>query len=357
MRISQLTAFELKRLFIHRLPYIFVLLIWVLGSLWWNWIPEQTEDYDSALKRIQQNQTLALSLADYGSDFQQYELYDPGFSSPAGYPLRDENGNLIPENISFMKDFIDAHYDARQAGLTAPYGPFSIETIISEIQWRSFGPFLFMWAILAVLTFSVDYRDGRYRDLISKGVTRSQILASKIITAALAALIFAGLWTLMMAYFGHGAYAGLKDVVAPSFGSIVATSFIFNIIWLSAWFFFIYFILGGLVSLFAFRVTGSYDWAMVSAVAVLGFALGVTLNISPCDTIGYGFLNNLAPVTLGYNFNSLHQAFWLHSENLACYRNPWSAALIALLFTGLIYTGLSFIFKRGRLSKERSTGA
>ncbi|AKG53259.1 hypothetical protein DGWBC_0580 [Dehalogenimonas sp. WBC-2] len=321
-------------------------------ALWLGWIPEQTEDYAPALRRIQQDNSLALRLADEGYDFEQFELHDPGFSYPAGYLLRDQNGNLIPENITYIKNYINNHYEAREIALTAPYGPFSAETIISEIQWRSTGPFLIIWAILAVLTFAVDFRDGRYGELLSKGVRRSQILASKVILAAVAAVGFAGAMTLIMTHFGLGAFANMTGFVVPSLGAMLNTSFVLNIFWLSAWMFFTYFLLGGLASLIAFSVTNSYNWAMAITVAVLGIAVGTTQGLTPCNTADYGLFAGSAPVTLGFNFNSLHQFFWLHMENYECYRTPVAAAVIAALFTVLIYMGARLIFMRGRLAME-----
>lgn len=348
MQTSQLTLAELKRLFIHRFPYIALFLIWIILDIVLLVIPELKDDYDEMRTSLQQNHGLALRLADEGHDFKEYELYEPGFSLPDGYPLTDEQDNLIPENVTFAKSYIDEFYTEKQVALVAPHGPFSLETIISEIQWR-FHPSLFIWAVLAVFTFALDYRDGRYRKLISKGVSRSQILASKTILTIVAAVVFAAVMTLITTYFGHGAYTGLEDVTAPSFGSILATAFTFNIFWLSAWMFFAYFLLCGVVSLAVSMVNRFSNLAMLSAFVVLGMAFIFTLDFNPCDTSQFG---NLVQFTMGYNFNSLHQFFWLNSENYECYRTPWLAALIALAFTTLIYFGMRFTFTRRRLSKE-----
>lgn len=340
MNDTRLAASGSKYIFIHKLPLSIFVFVLIAFSLLWIWGPEQAESYNSKLNVLQDNSALAMRLADEGNDFSDFVLIDPDFNIPDDYPLRDNEGNLIPQNIAIVKNLINEQYVARQISLTSANGPYSYQAIIAQLQWQSFIPLLVFWAIWATMTFIKYINNSQFDSSIAQHKRFWPFIKTKVIPEVIFIAVCTVVLSLMTTYAGIDVYSGLTNAPDVSVGSILMSGFFFNLIWLSIWIFFLYFSLYGLVSIITFKFTKSYNWAILSSLIIAGLSLGIIFQFTTCDQQNLQILNNVIPITLGHNVNSLHQYLWLNNHDSDCYNAPSIAALITLFYTGIIYIGL-----------------
>ncbi|MGI2336302.1 MAG: ABC transporter permease subunit [Dehalogenimonas sp.] len=304
------------------------------------------DNYSRQVQSINQHRSEITSMIETG----QMVVYGnaiPDTMDYQSYIALDDNGHLLPANIEFWKEFYNEYFDSEIVSLTAEGGYYSFSAMTRNAAF-SFASFIPVLAVAAGVTlFASEYRNSTYRLIISRGVTRSGLMGAKVLTVVGLGLYLALLATLAVSLAGFLSFQNLSSS-APAVFSFAAIASIFGV----AAFMFIGYMMGGAA---LGTLVASPTTAMTVGLIIAFIGGNIFLMASPCmDNI----IGLLSPLSLGYNYGSLMQEFWVTSNSMGfgvfgdtqnCYRDVVPSIIVASGYTAFYTLAVFTIFRRKEL--------
>lgn len=305
-----------------------------------------SDSYSHQVRFIDENSSQMISQIEAGFLALDMNVIPEDFDWEA-YPVRDDQGNLIPENIEFWKEFYRDAYQVEKDKLTAEGGRFSLAQLTSNaaISFSNLIPVLGVAA--GVSLFAGEFRNSTYRLMLSRGIRRGSLMGAKILTVIGMSLFFALVLGLAVTLSGYISYSGLSSAApaAFSFGAFL------SIFWLAVLMFVGYTMGGAALGI----LLGSPVTAMTVGLIIAFVGGTIFLFAHPGMD---GIIGALSPLSLGYNFGSMIQETWVNTTSLGInvpgdfrddYRDLPVALIGASIYIGL-YTMIVFtVFGRKEL--------
>lgn len=260
------------------------------------------------------NQAITALTADFGPIYD--EALPVGFDRNQ-YPINDESGNKIPENVEVYQKIYQEYYQGQIDALAAEGGEFSFSNLMAPDRIIPLIPVFAV--ILGISVFALEYNNGIYRQIIGRGVKRGDLMRGKFLTLASLALLLTTVLLIISFIIGLVNYNSLGAVQPP----VIHLEAVFNIYWVLFLLLFAYMVFGGaLGTLLASPVPALVAGVVIAFMLSQFFVYGLT----PC---GDDMLSAISPLTLGYNFNSLTHLLWESSHKVECYRSvPWAVGMV-----------------------------
>ncbi|MDV2988916.1 MAG: ABC transporter permease subunit [Dehalogenimonas sp.] len=305
-----------------------------------------SDSYNFQVRQLDQNYSEIVSQLDAGH-MVLFSNFIPDDFDWRAYPVNDEEGNPIPENIEFWKDFYRDAVQAEKDKLTAEDGRFSLAQLTSSaaISFSNLIPVLGVAA--GVSLFAGEFRNSTYRLMLSRGIRRNSLMSAKILTVIGMSLFFALVLGLAVTLSGYMSYSGLSAAApaAFSFGAFL------SIIWLGALMFLGYTMGGAALGiLLASPVTAMTVGLIIAFV-------GGTIFLFAHPGMD-GIIGSLSPLSLGYNYGSMIQETWVNTTSLGVtvpgegrndYRDLPAAFIGAFIYISLYTTVVFTVFGRKEL--------
>lgn len=278
------------------------------------------------------------------------------------YPLLDNSGQVIKENADVYIKINEQNIQQKIEALTAVGGEYSFYNLIEKGGGNAVVFLVLFSMIMSVILFGWDYLNGAMRLIISRGVSRNQLLSAKILTATTLSILFALISTFTLYVSVVITYTGFDSATSINILPHMVLD-IFVILFLAS---FAYIAMGCLITTLLASPTPAMAVGFVVCIISLLF-----INITPG---GDSILSKISPVSLAYNFNCLLQNLDFQEanetitnitsantttttqinievtgESQEVYRSTGLSILMILLYTS-IYAGLSYyIFSRKEL--------
>ena len=305
-----------------------------------------SESYGFQVRQLDQHYSELVSQLDAGHMVIASDYLPEDFDWRA-YPVQDEEGNLIPENIQFWKDLYRDGVQAEKDKLTAEGGRFSLAQLTSNaaISFSNLIPVLGVAA--GVSLFAGEFRNSTYRLMLSRGIRRGSLMSAKILTVIGMSLFFAMVLGLAVTLSGYISYSGLSSA-APAEFSVGA---FLSIFWLAALMFIGYTMGGAALGI----LLGSPVTAMTVGLIIAFVGGTIFLFAHPGMD---GIIGALSPLSLGYNFGSMIQDAWVNTASMGVtipgdgsndYRDLPAALIGASIYIGLYTTIVFTVFGRKEL--------
>ncbi|PPD57508.1 ABC transporter permease subunit [Dehalogenimonas etheniformans] len=344
--IFRLVGLEFKKLFKGKALYIVIFLLIVFAGMSTTGWKDNYQNNVNSLRQMIGNSTQNLEqmaklppnvikppvviIGGMGS-------YEPPQIDWVNHPLKDADGNLIPENMAYYKQLYTTYYENQIVALTQEGGQFSLGRLMGQGA-SQVGMLIPILAVaLAVGLFATDFRGG-YRLMVSRGVRRSNVMTAKLLTALTLAVSLAALFTGAQLVFGLVSSSGIEGAGLSG----VSSSTILSIFAIALLLFVAYMALGGVIS----TVVGTPSAAMAIGLVVAFISVSFFFNLTPED---HFFLAGLSPVSLGYNFNSLMYYVWRDGDASTRYRDVAPSVAFALTYAAIFVTAIYGIFSNKQL--------
>ncbi len=345
--ILRLFRIELRKVFKGKAIYIILLVLLFFAAIGTF---GQSDNYSREVSYIKQdmNQTI--------SNLEQGHLGGPvgfigsgiiispfpssgGGNSPPEFdpsrPLRDEDGNLIPENISYYKELYIDYYEGEIDALTEDGGRYSLATIMGNGATQTAMLIPLLAVALSVGLFAGEYRNGAYRLMISRGVKRSNLVSAKMLTLLMLAVALAAVFTATLLLGGLAAVNGM-DTGSSAGISLTA---VWGIFWIVLLMLIAYMLVGGIVS----TILASSGSGMAVGLVLAFVSATFFFMLTPKDDF---FLAAISPATLGYNFNSLMYYVWRAGEASDRYRDVLPSIAVVLVYASIYIMAVYSVFTK-----------
>jgi len=312
--VIRLTRLEIKKLFKNKAFYFILLALVALVIL--NTLGGSS-NFNSHKEGIERNMQSDIASIEKGWPVLPSKDL-PEWFSVAEYPLKDENGELIPENIEVWKELAIDHFQTEIDGLTTETGRFSYANLIKEAILPVVGSLLFLLVITGVILISGDYRSNSYRFMVARGIPRKHIMLAKLNTFVTVAVIFTLLATAIL-FVSSWVTFNSFDGGAPA---VVSSTLILNVLWSLFLLCLAYLIVGGLIAIIFTSLAPSIVFSLVFVFFSFSFM--------DMPYTGSGFIGTLLLFTMEYNFGSIFYNLF----GTAVVTTGTSAATEVIRFTG-----------------------
>lgn len=342
--IFRLFRIELRKVFKGKAIYVILLVLLFFAGISTS---GQSDNYARDVSFIKQdmNRTISnLEQGGLGGPVGPGIIISPfpssgGGNSPPGIdpsrPLRDEDGNLIPENISYYKELFIDYYEAEIAALTEDGGRYSLATMMGNGATQTAMVIPLLAVALSVGLFAGEYRNGAYRLMISRGVKRSNLVSAKMLALLMLALVLAMIFTATLLLGGLAAMNGMDTGLSAG----ISLTAVWGIFWIVLLMLIAYMLVGGIVG----TVLAASGSGMAVGLVIAFVSSAFFFMLTPKDDF---FLASLSPVTLGYNFNSLMYYIWRVGEASDRYRDVVPSIAVMLAYASIYIMVVYSVFTK-----------
>ncbi len=346
--VLRLTRLELRKLFKGKALYIVAfILVFFAGVSTTGWDDDYRrttamfrDQMNNSITNLEQMAKLPINITHppvviIGGGF-------PGTGSPPqidfeNRPLKDTNGNLIPENLEYYKQLYTDFYEGEIGALTEEGGQFSLGSLMGQGATQVGHLIPILGVALAVGLFAGDFRGG-YRLMVSRGVRRSNLMTAKVMTVIALAM---GLTTLFTAALFLSGLASASNIGGAGLAGL-SSSTIAHIFGVALLMFAAYMLVGGVVG----TVMTSPSAAMGVGLVLAFISSSFFFMLTPEDDF---FLAKLSPISLGYNFNSLMYYVWRAGEESSRYRDVIPSIAIVAVYAGIYISLIYGVFSKKQL--------